>query len=135
MTSISLIYLSSTAKVGDRIFIGVLADSGGVLIDGMDIMLTTTTKLKPVAYIRSQLMPVANYFQILPDGINFSQLCDGGTPLAVKGLIAVIECHAIATGYASMKFKFTLGSTINTNMAAGGKDILEKVVNKRIAIS
>ncbi len=140
MPNIQVSYLHSQAKVGDRVFIGVTADSEGQLIDGMDVMMTFSSCLMPLSYIPSQLMPVHNYNTGLPLALSnglfaFSQLCNGGQPLAVKGLIAVIECKAISKGYANIQFKYTLGSTTDTNMASQGQDILTKVVNKRITIT
>jgi len=132
--TLSASYLSSKVRVGDKAFIGISIDTYGQLIDGIDVMLTTSAKLPPVAYIPMSLLPVKPAHQMLLDGINFSQVTNGGQRLAVKGLIAVIECEALATGYANLKFNFTLGATNDTNIASNGVDILTSVVNKRITV-
>ncbi len=135
MPSLSITYLNSQAKVGDRVFIGVVADSEGQAIDGVDVMLTFSSHLQPITYMPTQLLPVKNFVdKTNPFVLNFSQLCNPTEPIAVKGLIAVIECKAVSAGSAPIKFKYTVGSTIDTNMASNGIDILTGVTNKTITV-
>lgn len=138
--SLELSYLYSQAKVGDKVFIGVIADSGGEAIDGVDVFIQIDKKLQVVSYIPTGLLPVKPGTFVTKAGttsttVSFSQLANGGAPQAVKGLIAIIETKAITKGSAPLKFAFTLGNTKDTNMAALGADVLTKVVNKTVTVN
>src|SRR6185369_40744 len=99
MPNISVTYLDSKAKLNDKVYIGITADSEGQQISGLDVFLDISSHLKLLEYYPTSLMPVHNYQDHVGNLVRFSQLATGGTTLAVKGLIAVLVCQATTTGY------------------------------------
>ncbi|TSC95867.1 MAG: FG-GAP repeat-containing protein [Parcubacteria group bacterium Athens1014_10] len=61
--------------------------------------------------------------------INFSQTSSGGVVYNGSGILASITFKPLTTGAANLTFNFTLGSTIDTNVACLGQDVLNSVVN------
>lgn len=134
MTIIKALLLSSTSYVGDSVFIGVYADTGGKPIAGIDVILNLSSRLDYIKY--TPLKPLVNVYHVPQSHtVTFTQILPPIIPnFAVKDLIAVIECRAVSAGRADITFDFTLGKTTDTNFAADGKDILEKVENRRLTI-
>lgn len=132
--TLSASLFSSSAKIGDPVFIGVSIDTGGQDITGLDVILYVSSHLEPLAYIPTQLIPV-KIFNNLFNPIAFSQIVPPPHVWRGKGLIAVIQCKAISAGTANITFTFKALSTVDSNIAGiGGVDLLTKVVNKRLTI-
>lgn len=67
--------------------------------------------------------------------IDFSQTTAGGTTYKGKGTLATITFEVLSSGVASVTFNFTPGSTIDTNVAADGTDVLSSVTNGTYTLS
>lgn len=113
---LSIVTLSNEAISGDSVFVGVVVDSNGASITGVDVILNTVG-LKPIAYLPTSLIPNKVFNDVGTNRISFSQLFPPTDQRAVNGLIAVLELKAEGTGESSIKFDFTLGATTDTNVA------------------
>ncbi|MCR4322721.1 MAG: cohesin domain-containing protein, partial [Candidatus Azambacteria bacterium] len=67
--------------------------------------------------------------------IAFSQVTTSGTSYTGSGTLATARFKALTSGTAVVAFDFILGSTIDTNVASGGEDILASVTNGSYSIS
>lgn len=114
--------------------VGIIVDSAGKSIDGVDVVISfdpqkvqvTTPAVNPTtAFEQYPINNVSN-----PAGkIRFSALTF--TPKPVNGIIATFQIKPVAKGEVNLTFDFTPAATTDSNIAEHGtaKDILEKVVN------
>lgn len=135
MPTLAISYLNSKAKLNDLVYLGVSVDTQGQEIVGADVILNVSSYLQILRYIPSSLL-IPNYFDVLGSVLRFSQVTDiAGANFIGSGQIATIECRAIKKGTAAVNFKFTLGSTTDTNLASkDAKDLLTAVTNRKIKI-
>ncbi len=136
MATLAASLLNSTQKIGDKVYIGISIDTVGALIVGADVFLDISSRLKFLDITSMHLMDGDTF--CIPAGniIKFSQLTKvDGANWAGKGLLAVVTCEALSAGYANINIVFTLGSTVDSNVASpAGQDLLTAVTNKRLTI-
>lgn len=133
MNTISGALLYGTAIKGEHVWIGIIVDAKD--IQGIDIDLDISPKLKAIRLAVSELLPITMGTSIQDHRILFGQVIQpGSAPWTGKGLLAVIEAECLATGTAAIKFKFKKGDTTDTNLASNGLDVLTKVTNKSLKI-
>ncbi|MBI5913296.1 hypothetical protein HY839_02545 [Candidatus Azambacteria bacterium] len=67
--------------------------------------------------------------------IAFSQVTASGASYTGSGTLATVRFKALTSGTAAVTFDFTQGSTIDTNVASNGADILASVTNGSYAVA
>jgi hypothetical protein len=139
---------SQTVKAGDSFTVSVKLDTQGAAIDGVDIRYLTfnpsllqvedANTSTPGVQISPQslmAMTVLNSVDNTAGKIAFSQVAAGGTKYSGSGTLATIRFKAMAQGTASLVFGYTPKSTTDSNVASGGSDILNAVVNGSYSIT
>ncbi|PIU14914.1 hypothetical protein COT20_02345, partial [bacterium (Candidatus Gribaldobacteria) CG08_land_8_20_14_0_20_39_15] len=124
---------SSSYTVGDSFNIVIKLDTGSSNTDGVDIhylnynplLLEAQTVLPGALYANTN----TNNIDAVNGRIDFSQTSAGGATFNGQGTLATITFKALSQGTANLTFSFTLGSTIDTNVAFLGQDVLSNVVN------
>jgi hypothetical protein len=129
-------------KVGETFSVNITLDTGNSQADGVDIyaLRFDPSLLEVIDGIPAQpgiqITPgeilkvnAANIVEQESGNIKFSQVAQGGTSFAGKGILATINFKAKTPGTAYLKFDFTKGSTIDSNIAYKGRDQLDKVVD------
>ncbi len=113
---------------------GVVIDSGGKSIDGIDVVVDFDPK--KVQVVGSEVSPSAmferfplNSVDNVKGQIRFSALTFSPKPEA--GIAATFRFKPLSPGTVSFNFEFSLGKTTDSNMAEHGsaQDILGKVEN------
>ena len=64
----------------------------------------------------------------------FSAVTKGGTTFNGKTVVATVKFKALKAGTSALKFDFTKGSSLDTNVASKGKDVLASVVNGSVTV-
>lgn len=133
---------SGTYGVGDVFTVDIVLDTDGQDIDGVDVNTVRfdTSKLQVLdsdavvdgTQIQAGvLMPetLINTVDTTDGEILFSQITALNESFNGVGVLATISFEVLAEGQSSVSFDFIPGSTIDTNIAQGGADILTTVVN------
>lgn len=133
--------LSLSPATGDYTFsatnsypVGIVLDSVGKSVDGVDVILHFDPKM---ATVISAKVATTALFEEFPQNIidnnlgviKFSALTFNSRP--VTGIVGTFTFRPIARGTVNFTFDFTLGSTKDSNIAEHGtaKDILGSVTN------
>ena len=66
--------------------------------------------------------------------ISLSQVASAGSTFTGSGVLATVNFRAVAAGTSPVTFDFTLGSTVDSNIAIDGEDILSEVGNAGFTI-
>jgi hypothetical protein len=146
IVKLSLAALQKEYKVGDEIKVSVFIDSGGRIVDGLDVILRYNPAYLEVEGGEKFLDSSDSVFSVFPSSkidpqkgkIVFSALA---TPpkgkFEGKGRVASISFKAKKKGETEISFVFAPSSTIDTNVSSfsESKDILEKVENLKLKIN
>ncbi|MCL4398000.1 hypothetical protein M1403_03160 [Patescibacteria group bacterium] len=114
--------------------VGIIVNSSGKTIDGVDIILTFDPKK---IQVNGTTVTVTNSFEQYPVNkidnvkgeIRLSALAF--TPKAITGIVGTFRVKPIARGQATINFQFAPGATTDSNIAdhATAQDILGSVTN------
>jgi len=130
--TLSLSPVSQTIAIGQAFAVDVILDSTGQPVDGVDLyrLRYNAPLLQVQSVVPGSLMPLtlANDSTV-PGEIVFSQVVAAGTNFTGQGVLATINFFTLATGTADVTFDFTLGSTVDTNVAGLEIDLLTQVTN------
>ncbi len=142
--TLSLSPSSGSNSVGSIFTVTILLNTQSQAVDGVDIRYLnySPTLLEVQDENTSQAgiqisagtlfgNTVANSVDITNGRISFSQVAAGGVTYsnAANATLATMRFKVLTTGTAPVTFSFTSGSTADTNVAAGGSDVLTSVTN------
>ena len=140
--TLSLSPALGTYNLNNTITVSILLDTQQVATDGVDIhYLNYPASLLEVQDENSSVSGVqiapGTLYSITPKNIvdtangriDFSQVASGGSTFTGLGTLATIRFKVLAGGTANVNFNFTSGSTVDTNVASGGQDVLSSVTN------
>ena len=129
-------------NAGDIFSVNILLNTGGSAVQGVDVaylnynpaLLEAQDDDGAVAGTQitaGTLMPstLTNPVESATGKITFSQVTDSGASYTGNGVLATIRFKTLSAGTANVNFDFTAGSTIDTNIASAGNDILGSVTN------
>lgn len=127
---------SGSHAVGTPFTINVTANSQGINIDGIDVLLTYDSgRLSVTNLAMVDGLTNVTFQNYTSSTITFSKLAAFGTQEAVNDTVATITFMPTAAGNASVNFIFTLGNTTDSNMAVNGTDMLNSTTNGVYEIS
>lgn len=146
--TLSLSPSSGSFAVGDFFNVSVLLDTSGAAVDGFDFnYLNYNSALLEVQdadaiqagvqISAGVLLPVtaANSVDAALGRIRFSQLPSGGSTFSGSGTVAQVRFKVKAAGTASASFNFTPASTLDTNVASAGADVLTSASGASFVLS
>lgn len=133
--------VSKSVKVGDAFTLNINLNTENQFADGVDIHFLNYDKDK--LEVQGSAITVGTLFSMTPTNsvdavngrINFSQAASGGTTYNGSGVLATISFKALKEGSANLSFDYTASSTIDSNVASVGNDILNGVVNGVVTIT
>lgn len=133
---------TQSLEVGETFKIDIILDTANKPVDGVDIY---SLHYNPKVFQVVDDIPSQAGIQIMPgtiilnNAVNlvdqakgtiiFSQITAGGQTFTGKGILATIHFKAVGKGSSDLKFDFSKGNTIDTNVAYGGQDQLSKVID------
>jgi hypothetical protein len=121
--------------VGTKFDVQIILDTAGKEIDGIDIYkLHYDPKLLSLTVTPGTLMTLNAFNKVENGTFTFSQLAQFGTKYKGSGVLATLHFTALKAGTASVTMDFTAGAANKSNIAAGGKNILQQVVNGKYTI-
>jgi len=135
---------SGSNSVGSIFTVTILLNTQSQAVDGVDIRYLNysptlleaqdeNTSQAGVQISAGTLLgnTVANSVDTANGRISFSQVAVGGSTYsnATGAALATVRFRVLTTGTAPVTFSFTSGSTADTNVAAGGSDVLTAVTN------
>ncbi len=142
--TLSLSPSSGNNSVGSIFTVTILLNTQSQAVDGVDIRYLNysptllevqdeNTSLAGVQILAGTLFgnTVANSVDTANGRISFSQVAAGGSTYSnsANATLATVRFKVLKPGTAPVTFNFTLGSTDDTNVAAGGTDVLTSVTN------
>ncbi len=142
--TLSLSPSSGSNSVGNIFTVTILLNTQSQAVDGVDIRYLNysptllevqdeNTSQAGVQISAGTLFgnTVANSVDTANGRISFSQVAAGGATYsnAANATLATMRFKVLTTGTAPVTFSFTSGSTADTNVAAGGSDVLTSVTN------
>lgn len=145
--TLSLSPSSTSTTVGSIFSVNILLDTQGTSTNGVDIRYlnfpTSTLQVQDdggasgVQITAGALMPqtITNIADNSLGRVEFLQLASLGSGYNGNGTLATVRFRALAAGTANVTFNFTSGATTDTNVDAGGVDILTSVTNGSYTIS
>ena len=123
-----------TYSAGATYPVGIVLDSAGKSVDGVDVIIKFDPKM---AQVVSSKVAATNLFQEFPQNlidntlgqIKFSALTFNSRP--VTGIIGTFTFKPLAKGTVNLTFDYIFGSTKDSNVAEHGsaKDVLGQVTN------
>lgn len=126
---------ASDVAVGSKFDVKLWLDTAGKAIDGVDIyQLHFDPTLLSLTVTPGTLMPINAYNKVETGVFTFSQLTTGGTHYTGKGTLVTLHFTALKVGTANVTMDFTAGAANKSNIAGGGKNILQQVVNGKYTI-
>jgi hypothetical protein len=126
---------ASDVAVGSKFDVKLWLDTAGKAIDGVDIyQLHFDPALLSLTATAGTLMPINAYNKIENGTFTFSQLATGGTHYTGAGTLVTLHFTALKAGTANVTMDFTAGAANKSNIAGGGKNILQQVVNGKYTI-
>src|SRR3989344_3159138 len=144
----SLSPASGSYNAGDIFSVNILLNTGGSAVQGVDVAYLNynpalleaqddDSSTVGIQITAGSLMPstLTNVADNTAGKITFSQVTDSGASYTGSGTLATIRFKALSAGTANATFDFTAGSTIDTNIASAGEDILGSVTNGSYVIS
>lgn len=137
MASLATTVLTGSAKVGDRVFIGIYLNCPAEVAVGVDVLLDVSKELSVQSIIPMKLLGGDTFDRSQGNHVVSSELTPvAGANFSGGGLLAVLDCVAAAKGTATITFAFTPGATTDCNVASpAGKDLLTSVANRSMLIS
>lgn len=146
--TLSLSPATSAINVGSNFTVNVALNTEGAAIDGVDVfylnfnpsllsVVDTASGASGVQITAGSLMPntIVNTVDNATGKITFSQVPNGGSTYTGSGNLASITFNAKAAGTANVTFDFTSGSTLDSNIASNGSDVLTAVTNGSYTLS
>ncbi len=142
--TLSLSPSSGNNSVGSIFTVTILLNTQSQAVDGVDIRYLNysptllevqddNTSLAGVQILAGTLFgnTVAHSVATANGRISFSQVAVGGSTYSnsANATLATVRFRVLTTGTALVTFNFALGSTADTNVAAGGSDVLTSVTN------
>lgn len=139
---------SSSVTSGSTFTVNLQLDTTGVGVEGVDVyylnynpaLLEVQDAVSGTAGIQIQpgsLMPntTVNSVDATNGKISFSQAANGGSTYNGTGVLATITFKALSAGTASVTLDFSSGSTVDSNVASNGNDVLTAVTNGQYTIT
>lgn len=133
---------SQTVNAGDTFSVTVQLDTQGTSVDGVDLkylkynpallQVQDADSAKPGVQITPGSLMTATLLNRVDNSLGriaFSQVVTGGSKYKGSGTLATVSFKAIAGGKADLTFDYTPRQTTDSNIAAGGVDILNAVIN------
>jgi len=125
-------------KLGEKIEIQVMVDSGGYKTNGVDVVLNFDPqylKFEKLDYSESLFKTFPPYL-VEKEKIRFSALSLPQESFEGKGKVATLFFKTLKKGETKISFDFQPHSTTDSNIAlyGKGKDVLQKVNNLSISI-
>jgi hypothetical protein len=136
--TLKLVPSQTEIKPGDSINVDIILDTQGVNVDGVDIFaLHFDPQVFSAEMIAGSIMEITAYNKTdnTAGTIKFSQIPTFGTSYNGSGVLATIVLTAKTTGSSSLNFDFVPGSTVDTNVALQGQDVLASVNSAEFLIS
>lgn len=135
---IALLSDQNQVKVGDSVAVKVEVTSP-TPSDGVDLVLKFDPNILRVSESDIQkgtIFPQYPLVSVDPTGVvRVSGIASGPKGgFTGKGILATINFRAIKLGVSKLSLDFTPGSTTDSNIAAGSKDLLEEVGNLEVAV-
>jgi hypothetical protein len=145
----SLSLSPTTLSVGNsqNFTVTILVDTATSAIDGVDILslhynpavlqiVDDDVNQAGVQITAGTLLPITviNSADNTAGTVKFSQASSGGSHFTGSGTLATIHFRSIAGGTSPVTFDFTAGSTVDTNMAFQGVDLLSSVTNASFTV-
>lgn len=140
--TLELVPGSGTFKIGEIFEIKIILDTKGERADGVDIhylnfdpnLLEVQDQDSPKSGVQIEpgsLFPntMINKVDNFSGKIEFSQISSPGNTFQGKGTLAKIKFKVLDSGTGSVYFDFTPDSTIDCNVPAQGREILNSVIN------
>lgn len=139
---------SASVNVGDNITVQIMLDTQGQGVEGADLnalnynpsLLSAQDSDSAISGVQvspGTLMPntVFNSIDVAVGKVLFSQVTAGGQSYTGQGVLAAITFQALQSGTANLSFDFSPGSTVDTNIARNGSDVLTSVSGGVLTLS
>ncbi len=140
VATFSLSPVSQSVVSGATFSVSIVLNTGGQPVYGVDInrlrfnpsLLQVVDSDTAVAGVQispgsSMALNVANSVDNTNGTIQFSQVANPGSTFTGVGTIATITFRAVSSGVANITMDFTLGSSLDSNVAGSGGDLLSSV--------
>lgn len=145
--TLSLSPASISSGNGEVFTVNIIINTSSSPIDGVDILslrfnpsilqvVDDNPSISGVQITPGSLLPVTalNSVDNTDGTIQFSAVTSEGKTYSGSGTLATIHFRPISGGTSSVKFDFTLGSTVDTNVAYQGVDQLSSITNGSYSI-
>jgi len=139
---------TQTVTVNDFFNVNIGIDTQNAFIDGVDVFYLNynpallqvqdaSTSIAGIQISQGILMPttLANSVDSTLGKITFSQVTASDSRYQGSGTLAVVRFKALTAGTANVTFNYTQGSTVDSNVASGGVDVLSSVINGTFTIN
>ncbi len=139
---------TNTVTAGQTFNVTVLLNTQGQAVDGVDLYFVkynpsilevvdsnatqTGIQIQPGSLLG---ITVVNSADNSLGKIQFSQASTGGSNYNGSGTLATITFKGKANGTSTITFDYAAGSTTDSNVAAGGADVLSSVTNSQATVS
>ncbi|MBX4187887.1 MAG: cohesin domain-containing protein [Candidatus Doudnabacteria bacterium] len=146
--TLSLSPTTNNVTVNNNFTVTVTLNTSGQAVDGIDLYYVNyNPSILEVVDSNSgqggiQILPgtlltqtIVNSADNTSGRIQFSQASTGGGSYNGSGTLATITFNAKAAGTSTITFSFTQGSTSDSNVAAGGVDVLTSVTNSQATVT
>jgi|GEM_PF-2812973 len=144
--SLSLSSASTNYEVGDIFNVNIILDAQGQPVQGVDIrylnydpsfleVLDADSQTNGVQIKAGSLMPNTNANSVSGGKILFSQSSSGSQSFNGSGVLATIKFKVLKSGSTQLSFDFIQNSSMDTNIASNGQDILTSVSQKSFTFS
>lgn len=131
--TLSLSPSAKTIAVGETFTVDIMLDTQGVAVDGVDIQ-TLNYNPSNLQVVGTQITPGSlmsdTVINRVDNGkITFAQITTGGATYTGSGKLATVTFKALTSVNANVTFSFSGGSSLDTNVASAGTDVLTSVVD------
>lgn len=139
--TLSLSPATLSVKVGDVFNVDLVLDTGNQPVQGADVQNLNFNpallQIQGTQLSAGSLMPdtLANSVDGQTGKIGFSQVAKGGASYTGSGVLGRASFKALSSGIADVTFDYAPGSTLDSNVASGGVDILNGVTNGHYTIT
>lgn len=141
-TTISLVSPITSLKVGAKTTVSINISSVKK-VDGVDLIINYDPKVLTVEANNNQPVAVGTIFSDYPQNtqdpalgrITVSGISSATGGVLANGLFGSIVFRAVAPGTSQISIDYAPGSTTKSNVAQGGKNILDGVTNLQLNVS
>lgn len=133
MNQLSFSPANISVSAGTEFSVDVVLDTGGVAIDGVDVILPLQgVVFADLAIIDNHLLPNTMTSSVENGIVTFSQVTTGGNHFTGSGSLFTLKLKASTD--ATLNFDWTPGSTNKTVVAANGENIITSLGSLQITI-